>query len=111
MLTLQPRHRLDIRLRDFAYALLAGIWARNPERLGVQLEAAWSPAREALACRSVRSGFHLLLESLALPAGSGVLVSAVTHPDIVRILEADRPIAVPVTLPVSTPSPNPELPP
>src|SRR5258708_20550207 len=98
MLTLQPRHRLDIRLRDFAYALLAGIWARNPERLGVQLEAAWSPAREALACRSVRSGFHLLLESLALPAGSEVLVSAVAHPDLVRLPAAGRPLSGPADL-------------
>src|SRR5258708_27098214 len=110
MLTLQPRHRLDIRLRDFAYALLAGIWARNPERLGVQLEAAWSPAREALACRSVRSGFHLLLESLALPAGSEVLVSAVTHPDIVPLLAAPRLIAGPVDLAVATPPPKLQLP-
>ena len=109
MFTLQPRHRLDIRLRDFAYALLAGIWARNAERLGAGLEAAWSPAREALACRSVRSGFHLLLESLALPAGAEVLVSAVTHPDMVRILEADGLIAVPVDLDVATLAPKLEL--
>src|SRR5258708_38054099 len=106
MLTLQPRHRLDIRLRDFAYALLAGIWARNPERLGAGLEAAWAPAREALACRSVRSGFHLLLESLALPAGSGVFGSAVTHPGMVRVLAAHGLLAGPVHLDVSTLSPT-----
>jgi hypothetical protein len=38
MLTLQPRHRLDIRLRHFAYALIAAAWARNPEDLSVRLE-------------------------------------------------------------------------
>src|SRR5258708_12490165 len=106
----RPRGRLDIRLRDFAYALLAGIGARNAERLGAGLEAAWSPAREALACRSVRSGFHLLLESLALPAGAEVLVSAVTHPDMVRILEAHGLIPVPVALHLPTLPPNPDLP-
>jgi perosamine synthetase len=109
MLTLQPRHRLDIRLRDFAYALLAGAWARNPERLSARLEVAWSQGGQGLACRSVRSGFHLLLESLALPAGSEVLVSAVTHPDMVRILEAHGLVAVPVDFDVATLAPRLDL--
>jgi perosamine synthetase len=109
MCTLQPRHRLDIRLRDFAYALIAGAWARNPEGLSARLEARWSPRSKGLACRSVRSGFHLLLESLALPAGSEVLVSAVTHPDMVRILEAHGLVAVPVDLDVATLAPRLDL--
>lgn len=109
MLTLQPRHRLDIRLRHFAYALIAGAWARNPERLSARLEAGWSPGSKGLACRSVRSGFHLLLESLAVPAGSEVLVSAVTHPDMVRILEAHGLAAVPVDLDVATLAPRLDL--
>jgi perosamine synthetase len=109
MLTLQPRHRLDIRLRDFAYALLAAAWARGPERLSARVEAGWAPGGQALACRSVRSGFHLLLDSLALPARSEVLVSAVTHPDMVRILEAHGLVAVPVDLDVATLAPRLEL--
>jgi perosamine synthetase len=109
MLTLQPRHRLDIRFRDFAYALLAFAWAGNPERLSARLEPGWSPRGKGLACRSVRSGFHLLLESLALPAGSEVLVSAVTHPDMVRILEAHGLVAVPVDLDVATLAPRLDL--
>jgi perosamine synthetase len=109
MLTLQPRHCLDIRLRHFAHALLAAIWARSPERLSARVEAGWSPGGQALACRSVRSGFHLLLDSLALPAGSEVLVSAVTHPDMVRILEAHGLVAVPVDLDVATLAPRLEL--
>jgi len=109
MLTLQPRHRLDIRLRHFAYALLAAAWARSPERLSARVEAGWSPGGPALACRSVRSGFHLLLDSLALPAGSEVLVSAVTHPDMVRILDAHGLVAVPVDLDVATLAPRLEL--
>ena len=109
MFTLRPRHRLDIRLRDFAYALLAGAWARNPGRLSARLGAGWSPPGEGLACRSVRSGFHLLLESLALPAGSEVLVSAVTHPDMVRILESHGLVAVPVDLDIATLAPRLDL--
>ena len=106
MLTLQSRHRLDIRLRDFAYALSAAAWASNAERLSSRLESSWSPAGQGLACRSVRSGFHLLLETLALPEGSEVLVSAVTHPDMVRILEAHGLVAVPVDLDFATLAPK-----
>ena len=101
MLTLQSRHRLDIRFRDFAYALAACAWAHSAERLTTGLEAAWSPGGQGLACRSVRSGFHLLLSALDLPAGSEVLVSAITHPDMIRILEAHRLVAVPVDRPES----------
>jgi perosamine synthetase len=109
MFTLQSRHRLDIRLRHFAYALLACAWAREPERLSSHLEAGWSPAGKGLACRSVRSGFHLLLDSLDLPAGTEVLVSAVTHPDMVRILEAHGLVAVPVDLDIPTLAPRLDL--
>jgi dTDP-4-amino-4,6-dideoxygalactose transaminase len=109
MLTLQSRHRLDIRLRQFAYALLACAWARDAERLSARLESAWSADGQGLACRSVRSGFHLLLEALALPAGSEVLVSAVTHPDMIRILAAHGLIAVPVDLDTATLAPRLDL--
>jgi hypothetical protein len=105
MLSLQSRHRLDIRLCDFAYALLASAWARDADGLSSRLEAAWSPNGAGLACRSVRSGFHLLLEALALPAGGEVLVSAVTHPDMIRILTAHGLVAVPVDLDPATLAP------
>lgn len=109
MLTLQSRHRLDIRLGDFAYALFASAWACDAERLSSRLESSWSPAGQGLACRSVRSGFHLLLDALALPAGGEVLVSAVTHPDMVRVLEAHGLVAVPVDLEAATLAPRLEL--
>lgn len=109
MLTLQSRHRLDIRFRHFAYALSAGAWAHNAERLTSRLEAGWSPTGLGLACRSVRSAFHLLLDALDLPAGGEVLVSAVTHPDMVRILEAHGLVAVPVDLDIATLAPRLEL--
>jgi perosamine synthetase len=109
VLKLHARHRLDIRLRDFAYALFACTWARGPESLTVRLEATWSPSGQGLACRSVRSGFHLLLDALDLPTGGEVLVSAVTHPDMVRILEAHGLVTVPVDLDVATLAPSVDL--
>jgi dTDP-4-amino-4,6-dideoxygalactose transaminase len=109
MLKLHSRHRLDIRLRDFAYALYASAFARDTQRLSARLAASWSPSGEGLACRSVRSGFHLLLDALDLRAGDEVLVSAVTHPDMVRIIEAHALLAIPVDLEVATLAPRLEL--
>jgi perosamine synthetase len=109
MLTLQSRHRLDIGLRHFAYALIAGAWARDADRLSSRLESSWSPGGQGLPCRSVRSGFHLMLEALSLPAGGEVLVSAVTHPDMIRILAAHGLVAVPVDLDPATLAPKLDL--
>src|SRR6267378_863834 len=105
MLTLQSRHRLDIRARHFAYALAACILAQRPDHLAVRLAGTWSPSGQGIACRSVRSGFHLLLDAIGLYAGDEVLVSAVTHPDMVRILEAHGLVAVPVDLEIATLAP------
>jgi dTDP-4-amino-4,6-dideoxygalactose transaminase len=109
MLKLHSRHHLDIRLRDFAYALLASAFARDTRGRSARLAATWSPSGEGVACRSVRSGFHLLLDALDLHAGDEVLVSAVTHPDMVRIIAAHGLVAVPVDLDVATLAPRLEL--
>jgi perosamine synthetase len=109
MLTLQSRHRLDIHLRYFAYALSAGIWARDAEKRSARLAGTWSPSGQGIACRSVRSGFHLMLDAIGLAAGDEVLVSAVTHPDMVRIIEAHGLVAVPVDLDIASLAPRLEL--
>ena len=109
MLTLHSRHRLDIRFRHFVYALAATAWARDPDRHGARLAGTWSPSGNGIACRSVRSGFHLMLDALGLRAGDEVLVSAVTHPDMVRILEAHGLVAVPVDLDVANLAPKLEV--
>ena len=51
-----------------------------------------------LVCLSARSAFDLLLQQLALPLGSEVLVSALTIPDMVRIIEHHGLVAVPVAI-------------
>ena len=109
MLKLHSRHRLDIRLGDFAYALLASAFARDARARSARLAANWSPSGEGVVCRSVRSGFHLLLDALDLQAGAEVLVSAVTHPDMVQIIEGHGLVAVPVDLDVATLAPRLQL--
>lgn len=60
-----------------------------------------------MACLSVRTGLDLLLAALALDGGDEVLVSAVTHPDMVRI-EAHGLRAIPVDVEAATLAPRRE---
>jgi len=109
MLTLHSRHRLDIGSRQLLYALSACIWAWNPQKLSTRLIGDWSPSGNGIACRSVRSGFHLLLDALDLAPGDEILVSAITHPDMVRVIEAHGFVAVPVDLDIGTLAPSLDL--
>lgn len=109
MLTLYARHRLDIGVRQFLYALWACVWARDTQKLSARLAAGWSPSGNGIACRSVRSGFHMLLDVLDLASGDEVLVSAITHPDMVRIIEAHGLVPVPVDLDIDALAPRLDL--
>jgi perosamine synthetase len=103
---LYARHRLDLRLRDLLAAALA-LTAVDHEHEAAEVERSWPARAHALPCFSVRSGFHLLLSALDLPPGDEVLFSAVTHPDMPRIAEHHRLVAVPVDLEAGTLSPTP----
>jgi perosamine synthetase len=91
---LYPRHRLDASPADALYALGAAALARRM--------SAGPSADGGLVCLSVRSAFDLLLTALDLAPGDEVLVSAVTHPDMVRILRLHRLVPVPVDLDPAT---------
>lgn len=101
--TLYSRKRIDITWLDLASGLGAAL--RPPERSGIErsIESWFGP--DALVCLSVRTGFDLALEALALPPGSEVLVSALTIPDMVRIVEQHRLVPVPVDIDPVTLSP------
>ncbi len=93
------RLRLDIGWRDLGrgpfYALAPGSQARAQERL----ESNWAlGGQDALACLSVRSGFDLLFQALDLPAGSEVLISALTIPDMPKIVRGHGLVPVPIEL-------------
>src|SRR5262245_21211475 len=95
------RKRIDIGWRDLlaaaGYALFPGSRASAQQ----SAERAWpgqaGPGGDDVnACLSVRSGLDLMLGQLALPAGSEVLVSAVTIEDMVSILRHHGLVAVPI---------------
>jgi perosamine synthetase len=57
----------------------------------------------------VRSAFELLLDALALDEGSEILLSAITHPDMARIVSRHGLVPVPVDLDLETLQPRGEL--
>ncbi len=92
------RKRLDIRWSDLGSGLRDCLTRWDRSGLADDLEDLWSAADDAMACLSVRSGFDLWLKALQLPAGSEVLVSAITIRDMVRIIESHGLVPVPVDL-------------
>jgi len=103
---LHPRHRIDAGTADLLFAAWACAGARRRHRLAERAQMAWSPAGDGLACLSARSAFDLLLSALDLPPGSEVLVSAVTIPAMVRIIDDHGLTAVPVDLDPATLAPR-----
>ena len=102
-----PRKQLDASLADVAFGLLAcvGLTPGVPER--DQAGATLLSARPgSLVCLSVRSGFDLMLGELAWSAGSEVLVTAITIPDMSRILREHGLQPVPVDLDPATLAPD-----
>lgn len=104
-----PRHRIDLSAADLALAACACAVPARRRNLAAGVERAWSPSGGALACLSVRSGLDLLLSALDLPLGSEVLVSAITIPDMVRIIQGHGLVPVPVDVEPSTLAPRTDL--
>ncbi len=102
-----PRKRLDIGWRDVLYGIGSCLFA-DPETSERRLRRAWPGGDAALACLSVRSGFDALLSVLDFPAGSEILVSAVTIRDMTRIIEAHGLVPVPIDLDVQRLAVRPE---
>ncbi|MBM80473.1 MAG: hypothetical protein CMJ78_07760 [Planctomycetaceae bacterium] len=90
------RKRIDIGWLDLASGIVNCLLPSSRSKAAERVEPTWTG--DAFACLSVRSGLDLLLKSLALPAGSEVLVSSITIPDMVRVVEHHGLVAVPIDL-------------
>lgn len=102
---MHPRLLLDLSLADLAFATRALVTARDAHEAAVRVESQFAPGR-SLACLSVRSGFDALLAALALPAGTEVLFSAITIPDMPRVATMHGLVPVPVDLDPQTLAPR-----
>jgi perosamine synthetase len=101
---LYVRHRLDLSVTDIlsGIAYCSGLWGGDLEVL-----RCCSLEHEGILCLSVRSGWDLWLRANGLRARDEVLVSAVTHPDIVRIIRGHGLRDVPVDIDPETLAPRP----
>ena len=100
------RHRLDISVEDIAFGVLWHSRRLKREKLEGEVLRLCSLEEEGLVCFSVRSGWDLWLGAQGLWAGDEVLVSAVTHPDMVRIISEHGLRAVPVDIDPGTLTPR-----
>ena len=92
------RKRLDIGWSDLLFGVTRVCFPPHRKTAAAHLEKLWPADEHTLACLSVRSGFDLLLGALNLPRGSEVLVSAITIPDMILIIEQHGLVPVPVDL-------------
>jgi dTDP-4-amino-4,6-dideoxygalactose transaminase len=90
------RKQLDVNWADFAFGLRKCFTFSHGADQNAIVRADWIAPHEALVTLSVRTGWDLLLEALHLPAGSEVLMSEVTIPDMPRIVEHHGLVPVPV---------------
>jgi perosamine synthetase len=100
------RHRLDLSVEDMSFGVLSCVRHWRRERLEAEVLRRCTVEGEGLVCFSVRSGWDLWLGAQGLQAGDEVLVSAVTHPDMVRIISGHGLRAVPVDIDPGTLAPR-----
>ena len=100
------RKRLDIGYRDLFWALSESL-ARKPENSD-PLDSIDFKQCEILPTLSVRSGFDLLLECLNLETGSEILMTAITIPDMPRIVSNRNLTPVPLDVDPLTLQPSVE---
>lgn len=100
------RMRFDIGWSDIAYGIARVGGPRDRSDLEHEVCRYWSAPEEMFPCLSVRSGFDLFWAASDLPAGSEVLMSALTIPDMVRIVEHHGLTAVPIDLDVGRMAPR-----
>jgi perosamine synthetase len=96
-----PRGAPYIGWADLVAAAVYTIARGDPDTHQRRAEATWN-APETLVVLSVRSGLDALLSAARFPAGSEVIVSAITIPHILDILAQHRLVAVPVDLDMTT---------
>jgi dTDP-4-amino-4,6-dideoxygalactose transaminase len=100
-----PRKQLDISWHDIAYGIGCVLWPGSGPTDGEVVADNWIPPGEALVSLSVRSAWDLLLSALQLPPESEILMSAVTVPDMARIVRHHGLVPVPVDVSAGTLAP------
>jgi dTDP-4-amino-4,6-dideoxygalactose transaminase len=93
-----PRKQLDIGWSDLAFGLSQIFASRERPDTESVVGHGWIASDEAIVALSVRSGWNLFLEAHGFAPGDEIIVSSVTIPDMVRIIERHDLVAVPVSV-------------
>src|SRR6476660_1651277 len=95
-------HRIDMSVLDTCAGFVDVLRTRSETDT-----CTLSDGSKALITLSVRSALDLYLRAIALPTGSEVIVSAITHPDMAEILRYHGLKPVPVDLDFDSAAPDP----
>src|SRR5260370_1693452 len=107
-LRMYARKQLDIGWRDLVSAAFYCVFRRSIRAKEAGLESLFAPGYPVLSAFTVRTGFDLCLGALGLPAGSEILMSALTIKEMVNI--AKHRGLVPVPLDIESGTLAPEIP-
>jgi len=97
-LLLYPRKQLDIRWRDLAAAALKCLFPGDAAESEAQICRLFAKDRPMLLTFAVRTGFDLFLKAQAWPAGSEILMSALTIREMADIARKHGMVPVPLDL-------------
>jgi dTDP-4-amino-4,6-dideoxygalactose transaminase len=101
------RKRIDISYSDLLFGMGKCIVPPNSKKTIEAINVQWG-GRSTFTCLSVRTGFDLLLKTLNYEKGREVLISALTIPDMVEIIEEHGLVAVPLAIDERTALPSAE---
>jgi len=104
-----PRQRLDIGWADILTGVYYCFTPGNREAAHDRIAESWSSVADTVVSISERSSFDLVLESLNLPAGSEILMTAMNIKPMFEAIERHGLVAVPVDLDMATLAAEPEL--
>ena len=105
---LYPRLHLQISFADLLFSLFSGILRTSSEPPPI-VQHFQQGNKQILVTLSVRTAFDLLLQSLNLPPGTEVLMSAVNIRDMVEIVRRYDLVPVPVEIDFNTLEPDIQL--
>ena len=108
-LNVYPRLQLHISFSDLAASLLSFLCVSKREQNIREIQSFWKTDKEVLVTLSVRTSLDLMLQSLNLPAGSELLMSAVNIRDMVEIVKRHGLVPVPVDISLDTLTPSLQL--
>src|SRR5438876_9412273 len=105
-LRMYPRKQLDIRWRDLACAAFHCVFRRSIRAKEAEVEGMFAPGYPVLSAFTARTGFDLLLGALEFPAGSEILMSALTIKEMVNIAKHHRLVPIPLDIEGGTLAPE-----